>query len=162
MKERCKYRPLLDYLRHCEQDEVTLSFAEIEALLGASLPSSARRDRGWWSNRRRGGLQAAAWLETGYRAEDLDLKGERITFRKPVPVTYQVRRVNGEVIWDGESIKALRLHMGVSQVQLAQEMGVRPQTICEWETGRYEPSRAMSKYLSRVAKRAQFESETEE
>lgn len=161
MKERCKYWPLLDYLRHSGQDEVSLSFAEIEALLGSSLPPSARRKRGWWSNRRRGGLQAAAWIETGYRAEDLDLKRERITFRKP-QWTYQVQRVGGRVIWNGDLIKALRFHMGLSQNQLAQEMGVRPQTICEWETGRYAPGRAMSKYLSRVAKRAQFEYESED
>lgn len=161
MKERCKYRPLLDYLRHCEQDEVSLSFAEIEALLGSSLPPSARRDRGWWSNRRMGGLQAAAWLETGYRAEDLDLKGERVTFRKPLR-TYQVQRVGDTVLWNGDLIKALRFHMGVSQNKLAQEMGVRPQTISEWETGRYAPGRAMSKYLSRVAKRAQFKYESKD
>jgi len=36
-----KYQPLADYLAAHPADEVTLTFAQIEAILGAPLPSSA-------------------------------------------------------------------------------------------------------------------------
>ena len=69
-----KYYPLFEYLQRSGQDEVTLTFAEIEALLELDLPPSARTQRAWWSNRSQGALQASAWMEAGYHAEDLDFK----------------------------------------------------------------------------------------
>jgi len=59
--------------------------------------------------------------------------------------------------WDAESIKALREHMGLSQQALADELGMRQQTISEWETGMYRPRRSTSKYLRLIAERAGFE-----
>jgi DNA-binding transcriptional regulator YiaG len=154
VKRGSKYWPLFEHLRRSGQDEVTLTFAEIETLLGASLPPSARARRGWWSNRSTGSLQASAWMEAGYHVEDLDLEQERVTFRKPG--LYEVQRVGDTVLWNGELVKALRLHMGLSQAQLAEELGVRQQTISEWETGVYAPRRAMSKYLTIIAEQAEF------
>jgi DNA-binding transcriptional regulator YiaG len=59
--------------------------------------------------------------------------------------------------WNAESIKALREHMGLSQQALADELGMRQQTISEWETGMYKPRRSTGNYLSLVAERAAFE-----
>jgi DNA-binding transcriptional regulator YiaG len=47
--------------------------------------------------------------------------------------------------------------MNLTQAQLAEELGVRQQTVSEWESSVYEPKRAMSKYLTLVAERAGFE-----
>ena len=41
--------------------------------------------------------------------------------------------------WNMHSIKNLRRFLGKSQVELSREIGVRQQTISEWETGVYEP-----------------------
>lgn len=38
-----KYAPLADYLRNLDGSEVTLSFDEIERILGFSLPATASR-----------------------------------------------------------------------------------------------------------------------
>jgi len=65
------------------------------------------------------------------------------------------RRV--EYRWDAELIRALREHMALSQQELADELGVRQQTISEWETGLYAPRRSTSKYLGLIAERAGFE-----
>jgi putative transcriptional regulator len=62
-----------------------------------------------------------------------------------------------EYEWDAKSIKALRKHMDLSQQALADELGMRQQTISEWETGMYKPRRSTSKYLSLIAERAGFE-----
>jgi DNA-binding transcriptional regulator YiaG len=61
-----------------------------------------------------------------------------------------------EVEWTAEEIKALRFHMGLTQQRMARELGVRQQTISEWETGMYRPRRSMSKYLTIIAERAGF------
>ena len=66
------------------------------------------------------------------------------------------RRVEYVVEWDAEKIKALREHLGMTQQQLAEELGVRQQTISEWEVGMYQPRRSTSKYLALIAERAGF------
>jgi len=155
MHEGSKYYGLYQYLRQCGEHEVTLPFFDLERLLQQTLPPTARTQRAWWSNRRTGAAQAAAWVEAGYHVGAIDLVGERITFRKPTLV-YHVRRRGNLVMWDGELVKSLRRHMNFSQVEMAEELGVRQQTISEWETGMYQPKRAMSKLLTFVAERAGF------
>ena len=66
------------------------------------------------------------------------------------------RHVTYETEWDAEKIKALRDHLGLTQQQLAEELGVRQQTISEWEVGVYAPRRSTSKYLNLIAERAGF------
>jgi DNA-binding transcriptional regulator YiaG len=161
MKGGSKYKPLLEYLQRSERSLVTLSFSEVEAIMEEALPASARSHRAWWSNRSKGALQASAWMDAGYLVEHLDLVTEQVTFRKP-PQVYKVERIDGTVQWNGELIKALRLHMGVTQAELAEELGVRQQTVSEWEKGAYIPTRATSKYLTLVAEKAHFQYEESE
>ena len=155
MKGGSEYQPLFEYLHLSNQREVTLTFGEIEVLMGETLPDSARVKRAWWSNRSKGALQASAWMEAGYLVEKLDFDEERVTFRKP-PSGYKVQRVGDTMQWNSDLIKALRLHMSLTQGQLAQELGVRQQTVSEWENGVYAPTRATSKYLNLVAEQAGF------
>jgi len=155
MTQGNKYTPLLDYLQRVPQEEITLTFGEIEAVIEDSLPPSARTHRGWWGNRSKGSPQAAAWIGAGYHTADLNLDAERITFRKPLRA-YTVRREGDIVLWNSDLVKALRYQTGWSQAQLADELGVRQQTVSEWETGVYAPSRAMCKFLSLVAENAGF------
>ena len=58
--------------------------------------------------------------------------------------------------WDGEHIRALRSHLGLTQRELAERLGTRQQTISEWEKGIYKPRAASSTLLSIVAERAGF------
>jgi len=46
--------------------------------------------------------------------------------------------------------------MGLTQAQMADEMGTRQQTISEWETGQYEPRGASAQLLTLIAERAGF------
>ena len=41
--------------------------------------------------------------------------------------------------WNAEVILALRRHLGLTQSDLAKELGIRQQTVSEWETGIYKP-----------------------
>ncbi len=155
MKEGSKYQPLLEFLRGSNQSEVILTFAEIEALMNNPLPDSAKSKRAWWSNRSKGALQASAWMEAGYGVEDVDLDEQRVTFRKPT-ADYQVQRVGDTVLWNSELIKALRLHMGLTQTEFAKKLGVRQTTVSQWENSVYEPTLATSKYLTLVAEQVEF------
>jgi DNA-binding transcriptional regulator YiaG len=58
--------------------------------------------------------------------------------------------------WDSERIKALREHLNMTQQEMADELGVRQQTISEWEVGLYIPRRSTQKYLSLIAERVGF------
>lgn len=161
MKGGSKYQPLQDYLSQSERSPVTLTFAAIETLLGTSLPASARTNRAWWSNRSKGALQAAAWIQAGYTVKELDLAAEQVTFHKP-PDVYKVQRVNNVVQWNGELVRALRHHMGMTQAELATELGVRQQTVSEWEKEVYAPTRASAKHLMLVAEKANFKYEADQ
>lgn len=66
-----EYQPLGDYLtaQPPEAGAVTLTLPEIEALIGAALPRTARSAKFWLNAPRRAGAsaQARAWHEAGWR-----------------------------------------------------------------------------------------------
>ena len=64
---------------------------------------------------------------------------------------------NKQVEWNADGVRALRRHMGLTQYELAEELGTRQQTISEWETGMYKPKGTSSTLLTIVAERAQFD-----
>jgi len=45
-----KYRSLYDYLKNRYANTVVLTFAEIEDLLGFTLPDTARSQQDWWTD----------------------------------------------------------------------------------------------------------------
>lgn len=76
-----KYDPLQTYLDRHESDQCILSFAEIERILGAELPRSAREHRQWWENQvdTRNRPQANAWQSAGWDVRSVQL-GQRVEF----------------------------------------------------------------------------------
>ncbi|MGO9060394.1 MAG: Swt1 family HEPN domain-containing protein [Candidatus Binataceae bacterium] len=65
-----KYRPLYDYLSR-QTDDITLTFDEIEEILGEQLPPSAANYQAWWANEDPYGtmmVQKRAWLLAGFKA----------------------------------------------------------------------------------------------
>jgi hypothetical protein len=74
------YDPLRDYLKRQTRSEFTLSFEEIEDLLGFALPRASQR-ASWWETARSpqvGAPQRIAVFEGGYSATRLaDGKGVR-------------------------------------------------------------------------------------
>ena len=76
-----KYEPLQRFLEGCQEDEVPMSFAEIERILGAHLPNS-KGYPAWWSNNPSNNVMTRAWLAAGYRTERVDVGGEKVVFRR--------------------------------------------------------------------------------
>jgi DNA-binding transcriptional regulator YiaG len=62
--------------------------------------------------------------------------------------------------WDAAGVHALRRHLGLTQQELADELGTRQQTISEWERGLYRPRGASARLLTLVAERASFSYQT--
>ena len=60
------------------------------------------------------------------------------------------------VVWDGDRVRALRGHLGMTQRELADELGTRQQTVSEWETGAYAPRGTSSTLLGIIAERSRF------
>ena len=58
--------------------------------------------------------------------------------------------------WNSETVLGLRVHIGNSQTKLANELGVRQQTISEWEKGLYKPRGASKTLLNLLARTAGF------
>jgi len=65
-------------------------------------------------------------------------------------------RKKKSIQWNSERVKELRSHLGMTQQELAEELGTRQQTISEWETGMYSPRGTSSTVLSIVAERSGF------
>jgi DNA-binding transcriptional regulator YiaG len=154
-KRSSKYEGLYHFLAEASGDAIHLSFAEVERIIQGQLPPSARRDQAFWSNRKRGAVQASAWISAGFRVASVDLELKTVAFER-VRSRYSVRREGNSYRWGSESVKALREHLGASQADLAKLLGVRQQTVSEWETGLYVPTRARSNHLTLVAERAKF------
>jgi hypothetical protein len=78
-----KYSPLGSYLTRRQQpiSYVTLSFAEIEKIIGDKLPFSAFEHQHWWSNTV-SRAQAKAWLNAGWIVHDVNLNDKTVIFKR--------------------------------------------------------------------------------
>ena len=102
-KADTKYAALENFLRQQKTDKVMISFEEIEQIIGTKLPSSAYRHRPWWSNNPFNSSITSAWLNAGYRSEQVDMRAHRLVFRRvgssqqePVPPLTSRQKGPGE------------------------------------------------------------------
>ena len=75
------YSALRSYLKATDLQQVELSFATIEDLIGP-LPKSAYKYPAWWSNNPSNNPRTQAWLDASYRTSQLNLAVKKITFVK--------------------------------------------------------------------------------
>ncbi|NEQ43864.1 MAG: helix-turn-helix transcriptional regulator [Leptolyngbya sp. SIOISBB] len=155
MKPGSKYYPLYQRFSQIGAETFTLTIDEIQAHVESQLPTTARTKTSWWANRRKGGYQSQAWIKAGYRVAQVELAQQRVTFKK-FQAEYKIQREAGAIKWDQAAIRALRLHMNLTQSQFAEAIGVRRQTISEWENGVYAPDRSTMKHLGLVAEKEAF------
>ncbi|RZM75959.1 helix-turn-helix transcriptional regulator [Leptolyngbya iicbica] len=156
MKPGSKYYPLYQRLAQLPDDTCTFTMDELEACIESKLPPTARQKSAWWANRSKGASQSQAWVQAGYHVDTVDFEQQRVVFKK-FQTEYKIQREDGAIKWDQAAIRALRLHMNLTQSQFAEAMGVRRQTISEWENGVYAPDRSTMKHLGLVAKTSAFD-----
>ena len=80
-----KYEPLEKLLRRRGPGRWRVSFREIEKALGFKLPKSALKYPAWWSNDETGHSHAKAWLDAGWRTEEVDIPRRELTFARAAP-----------------------------------------------------------------------------
>jgi DNA-binding XRE family transcriptional regulator len=148
------YEPLRSCLARHPAPILTLTFQEMESMLGMRLPRSARTDERWWSNRR-GSLQATAWLCADCRVVAVDFTARQVTFYKSVVPA--LRRIFGSPVWDRFDIRSLRRHMHLNQAAFAELIGVSQQMVSMWETGRHAPTESTNERLTLIAQQANFD-----
>jgi hypothetical protein len=74
-----EYTALGAWLESLGATEATMTFGEIESLIGRSLPTSARRHSAWWANSV-SGHSHAVWVTAGWRVRaDLSLEVANFT-----------------------------------------------------------------------------------
>lgn len=71
-----KYFPLENYLN---QVSITLTYAELEEILGFTLPPTAYNREQWWVNNSNNHTQALSWLNAGWKVDNVIL-GKNVTF----------------------------------------------------------------------------------
>jgi|SRR5882672_10965207 len=76
-----KYVNLGEFLRGQKTSAVRMSFAEVERIIGHKLPRSARYPA-WWSNNPSNNVMTKIWLEAGFKTEQVDIEGRKLTFRR--------------------------------------------------------------------------------
>ena len=77
-----KYEPLPQFLSSGTGSTRRMSFDQIERILGFKLPKSAYEHEAWWSNNATGHSHSRAWLAAGWRTQDVDIEGRKVTFRR--------------------------------------------------------------------------------
>ncbi len=104
------YDPLKDYLMGCDSDEVVLTFARIEEILGRTLPPSARKYDAWWANVGDGAAtrhsHARSWHAAGYRAR-ADRAGGTVVFYRAVRPSRDEVAPSPDAPRDGGQVVAL-------------------------------------------------------
>lgn len=71
---------------------------------------------------------------------------------EPEAFRYRIpRRRPSPEAWTAERVAGLRSALALSQAAFAAELGVRQQTVSEWETGRYQPRGASARMLGVLA-----------
>jgi len=82
-----KYQPLADHLAGLTQNQVQMTFGEIERLAKLTLPKTAYQHHAWWANSRTRDSHGWAhlWLQAGWESCNLDLERRTVEFRRANP-----------------------------------------------------------------------------
>jgi hypothetical protein len=95
-----RYEALTEHLRRVSAQTDTLLFPEIESILGARLPDSARRHPAWWSNSTQSS-QSRIWRGAGFRAR-ASLRDQRVEFYRAESPTEPANVPRSRSRWDVE------------------------------------------------------------
>ena len=77
-----KYSPLTTFLENQSQSIFSITFSEIEQILGFELPKSAGKYPAWWSNNEQNSRHSNSWIHAGWNTEDVSFSKETVWFRR--------------------------------------------------------------------------------
>jgi CBS domain-containing protein len=68
--------------RPVDQQRISLTFSQVEAIISDTLPGAARQHPSWWGNDALNSPQSQQWLEVGWRIYSVDVRGEIVSFTR--------------------------------------------------------------------------------
>jgi CBS domain-containing protein len=79
-----RYAPIATWLNSqpAKTDRITVSFQEVEEIIGGELPSSAYSHHAWWANDAQGHPHAGTWLDAGWRTSSVNLTDKHLTLSR--------------------------------------------------------------------------------
>ena len=104
-----KFLPLGEFFRSSTKLSITMSFSEIEGILGFPLGKSAEQ-HSWWT--RTGFMNISqCWLDNGYEIKKLNIEKKRVTFHQTkknlssvdIPDLFFTRRIPDEAKYELEN-----------------------------------------------------------
>jgi hypothetical protein len=75
-----RYLPLAEHLARTQGNRTELSLDQIDRLLGAALPTSAKKFRTFWANSDT--PQGRSWASAGFRVSQADVAAGTIVFER--------------------------------------------------------------------------------
>jgi hypothetical protein len=80
---KSKYEGITSHLkfRGAFTNQVKLTFARIDGLIGSNLPMEAYRNQTWWTNSA-SSAHAKGWLDAGWEVQEVNLKEGNVVFKK--------------------------------------------------------------------------------
>lgn len=76
-----KYIPLAAFFAEASQKEITLTYTEVENIVGQQLPNAAYLNSSWWKKTKPPATHFLSWLDSEYTVKEIDL-GRAVTFTK--------------------------------------------------------------------------------
>jgi len=82
---RGRYAALANWLAAQKEEQVLLTFEQIERIIRSPLPDSALQLRAWWAHDRVGHTHSVLWSEAGWRVAYVDLGEKQVIFARIKP-----------------------------------------------------------------------------
>jgi hypothetical protein len=82
-----KYQPLAEYLVSLDEDEIQLSFDDVEQVLGSKLPDVASNSNAFWANSKTDDshIWSHLWQAAGWETFNVNLTAKKLGFRRSKP-----------------------------------------------------------------------------
>lgn len=82
--EETRYAALAVYLQHQtpKTDNLSLTFKQIEEIIGSELPLSAYRHRSWWANDQVSHVQSQQWLSADWKVASVNMTEQQVKFSR--------------------------------------------------------------------------------
>ena len=105
MENLDEYKKLYTHLCGLQVKEWETTFGEIESIIGFRLPDFARKDRGWWANKKlvKGLMITSLWIEAGWKTAEVDMEAEKLVFVK-LNGPEDIPKFNLDEIWPPISV----------------------------------------------------------
>lgn len=95
-----KYDALASFFATQRQQRLRLTFDQVARHAKAQLPRSAYEHPAWWANHGGRHVQAKAWLEAGYKTENVDLEAQVVEFVRAESPVRGVREMQKNYVQD--------------------------------------------------------------